>query len=88
MEESLRESREQLRRVLDGLPAAAYTCDADGLITYYNARAVQLWGREPKLNDPSDRFCGCFRLYSLDDAPMPHHQCWMAVAAIERAAQC
>jgi PAS domain-containing protein len=42
--------------LLDQLPAAAYTCDADGLITYFNERAAELWGREPKLNDPLDRF--------------------------------
>jgi PAS domain-containing protein len=44
------------RRLLDKLPAAAYTCDATGLITYYNRRAVEAWGREPKLNDPIDRY--------------------------------
>ena len=44
------------RRMVEKLPAAAYTCDAQGLITYFNARAVELWGREPKLNDPADRY--------------------------------
>ena len=46
----------EFRRLLDKLPAAAYTCDAEGLITYFNEQAVQLWGREPKLNDPIDRY--------------------------------
>jgi PAS domain-containing protein len=46
----------KFRRLLEKLPAGAYTCDADGLITYFNQRAVDLWGREPKLNDPVDRF--------------------------------
>jgi PAS domain-containing protein len=45
-----------LRRMVEKLPAAAYTCDAQGLITYFNQRAVELWGREPKLNDPVDRY--------------------------------
>ena len=44
--------------LLEQLPAAAYTCDRDGLITYFNPQAVELWGRAPKLNDPADRFCG------------------------------
>ena len=44
------------RSIVDRLPVAAYTCDADGLITYFNARAAELWGREPKLNDPQDRY--------------------------------
>ena len=45
----------QFRRLLEKLPAGAYTCDAEGLITYFNQHAVQLWGRAPKLNDPVDR---------------------------------
>lgn len=49
--------------MLDNLPAAAYTCDAEGLITYFNAEAVRVWGREPALNDPVDRFCGSFKLF-------------------------
>jgi PAS domain-containing protein len=46
----------QCRRLLEKLPAGAYTCDTDGLITYYNPRAVELWGRAPRLNDPLDRY--------------------------------
>src|SRR5262245_48085674 len=76
-------SDEEFRRLLDKLPAAAYTCDADGLITYFNHHAVELWGREPKLNDPVDRFCGSFRLFSPDGAPIKHDRCWMALALFE-----
>lgn len=42
--------------LLSVVPAGAYTCDAEGRITYYNQRAVQVWGREPKLNDSVDRY--------------------------------
>src|SRR5436309_889672 len=57
-------SHAEFNRLLAKLPAAAYTCNTDGLITYFNERAVELWGREPRLNDPVDRFCGSFRLFS------------------------
>lgn len=70
----------EFRRLLDKLPAAAYTCDAQGLITYFNAHAVALWGRSPRLNDPVDRFCGSFRLFSKDGTPITHDKCWMALA--------
>jgi signal transduction histidine kinase/CheY-like chemotaxis protein len=70
----------QFRRLLEKLPAAAYTCDAEGLITYFNQRAVDLWGRAPSINDPVDRFCGSFKLYRSDGTPIPHDQCWMALA--------
>jgi len=66
--------------LLEKLPAAAYTCDADGLITYFNRRAVEVWGRAPKLNDPEDRFCGSFRLFSPEGKPLRHDECWMALA--------
>jgi two-component system sensor kinase FixL len=46
----------EFRRLLDKLPVGAYTCDPDGLITYYNRQAVELWGRPPKLSDPMDRY--------------------------------
>jgi PAS domain-containing protein len=49
-------SHAEFRRLLEILPAAAYTCDAEGLITYFNPLAVELWGRKPKLNDPVDRY--------------------------------
>ena len=63
-ESILYHSELQFRRLLEKLPAGAYTCDADGLITYFNGHAVRVWGREPKLNDPTDRFCGSFKLFS------------------------
>jgi two-component system, chemotaxis family, CheB/CheR fusion protein len=72
--------------LLAKLPTAAYMCDADGLITYFNKRAVELWGREPKLNDPGDRFCGSFKIFRTDGSPMPHNQCWMALALRNRKA--
>ena len=67
-------------RLLETLPAGAYTCDLDGFITYYNANALELWGRAPKLNDPSDRFCGSFKLFAADGTAIPHDECWMAMA--------
>lgn len=70
----------RFRGLLERLPAGAYTCDPDGLITYFNHHAVQLWGRAPKLNDPVDRFCGSFKLYAIDGSPITHDECWMALA--------
>jgi PAS domain S-box-containing protein len=79
-QEALRASDISLRRLMERLPAGAYTCDPDGLITSFNQRAVQLWGRAPKLNDPADRFCGSFKLFGTDGSPIAHDQCWMALA--------
>jgi PAS domain S-box-containing protein len=81
--DALRRSEAKFRRLLENLPAAAYTCDAEGLITYYNPHAVQLWGRAPKLNDPEERFCGSFNLFSTEGVPIAHNQCLMAMALRE-----
>ena len=75
---------ERFRRLLEKLSAAAYTCDAQGLITYFNRQAEQLWGRAPRLNDPHDRFCGSFRLFAPGGARVDHEQCWMALALRNR----
>ena len=77
---ALEDGELQFRRLLEKLPAGAYTCDTEGLITYFNQHAVELWGRAPKLNDPVDRFCGSFKLFSTDGSPMAHDECWMAMA--------
>jgi len=52
-------------------------------VSYYNQRAVELWGRTPKLNDPVDKFCGSFKLFSTDGTPIQHDICWMALAIQE-----
>lgn len=73
-------SEQEFRRLLDQLPAGASICDSEGLITYYNPQSVELWGRTPKLNHPDDRFCGSFKLFSVQGTPIPHDQCWVAQA--------
>ena len=68
----------QSRDVLEALPAAVYTTDAEGRITFYNAAAVKLWGCEPELG--RSEWCGSWRLYFPDGKPMRHDECPMAVA--------
>jgi PAS domain S-box-containing protein len=70
----------RFRQLLERLPAGAYTCDLEGLITYFNPQAVEIWGRTPKLNHPDDRFCGSFKVFTPNGAPLRHDQCWMALA--------
>ena len=41
---ALRERERRFRGLLDALPAAVYTTDAAGRITYYNDTAAALWG--------------------------------------------
>ena len=70
------------RRILDALPAAVYTTDEVGRITYYNKAATGLAGREPTLG--SDEWCVTWKLYWPDGTPLPHDQCPMALALKEQ----
>src|SRR5438445_2043350 len=76
--QAYRQSEKLYITLFDLVPVAVYTCDAEGLIQEYNQHAVELWGREPKRNDPSEKFCGSFKIFYPDGRPMPHHKCPMA----------
>jgi PAS domain S-box-containing protein len=67
--------------LLDALPAAVYTTDAAGRITFYNEAAVELWGCRPELG--KSEWCGSWKLFWPDGRPLPHETCPMAVALKE-----
>ncbi|WP_265519817.1 PAS domain S-box protein [Nitratireductor luteus] len=80
-EESLKEAEQRHQAILNAIPAAVYTTDADGHITYFNRAAAELAGREPELG--KDKWCVSWRLYNEDGSEMPHDSCPMAVALKE-----
>ncbi|HEX5653106.1 MAG TPA: PAS domain S-box protein [Chitinophagaceae bacterium] len=51
-----------MQQVVQGLPAAAYICDTEGRINFYNQAARELWGGAPSVNA---RWCGAWKLYDL-----------------------
>jgi PAS domain S-box-containing protein len=79
-EEAIRQSEKRYRTLFDLVPVAVCTCDAKGLIQEYNQHAVELWGREPKRNHPSEKFCGSLKIFYPDGRPMRHDNCPMARA--------
>jgi PAS domain S-box-containing protein len=68
-------------QLLEALPVAVYTTDADGRITFYNRAAAALWGHHPELG--SSQWCGSWRLYWPDGQPLPHDECPMAITLKE-----
>jgi PAS domain S-box-containing protein len=78
---ALRASEPQFRQLLEALPAAVYTIDAEGRITFFNQAAADLWGCRPELG--KSEWCGSWRLYWPDGRPMRHDECPMAVALKE-----
>jgi two-component system CheB/CheR fusion protein len=62
--------------LLQVLPFAAYTTDPGGRLTAFNEAAAVLWGRQPHLGE--EHWCGSYKLYWADGAPMAHDECPMA----------
>src|SRR5580693_8063609 len=56
---------------LDAIPTALCVCTAEGALIRYNRRAVELWGRAPRLGDPNEQRGSGFRRYQADGAPLP-----------------
>ena len=79
-----RRAEQHFQQTLDAMPAAVYTTDVQGRITYYNQAAVDLAGRRPVIG--IDQWCVSFKLFREDGTPVPHDQCPMAIALKEKRA--
>lgn len=79
--EALRESERRLNELLAAIPAAIYTTDAEGMVTYYNEAAVELAGRRPVIG--SDKWGITWKMYWPDGTPLPLDECPMAIALKE-----
>ena len=79
-ERQLRDSEKKLHDLLEAIPAAVYTTDAEGKVTYFNQAAVEFAG-QPTLG--SDEWCVSWKLYWPDGTPLPHDSVPMAVALKE-----
>ena len=73
----------QFRDLLQALPAAIYTTDADGRITFFNRACIDFAGRTPKIGD---MWCVTWKLFWPDGTPLPHEECPMAIALKENRA--
>lgn len=80
-EEALRHAERRFREMIDALPVAIYTTDAEGRLTHFNRAAVEFSGRVPELG--TDHWCVSWKLYYPDGTPMPHDECPMAIALKE-----
>jgi PAS domain S-box-containing protein len=78
--EQIRESEHRFHQLLQALPAAVYTTDETGRITFFNEAAVEFAGRRPEIGQ---MWCVTWRLYHPDGSPMPHEECPLAVALKE-----
>jgi PAS domain S-box-containing protein len=65
-------------QLVENMPAAVYTCNAQGYITSYNKAAAELWGRKPEIG--KDLWCGSWRIFWPDGSPVALEDCPMAIA--------
>ena len=72
----------RLRELLDALPTAVYTTDANGKVTFFNQACIDLAGRTPTIG--TDEWCVTWRLYWPDGTALAHDACAMAVALKEQ----
>jgi PAS domain S-box-containing protein len=79
--EDFKEIEARYQQLIQALPAAIYTCDANGHIITYNKAAADLWGQEPETG--KDVWCGFWKAYHIDGTPMPQDESPMAIALQE-----
>jgi PAS domain S-box-containing protein len=77
----VRDNERRLQELFSSIPAAIYTTDAAGRVTYYNDAAVALAGRIPTIG--SDEWCVTWKLYWPDGTPLRQDEYPMAVALRE-----
>ncbi len=75
-----RAHEKQFRDLLQALPAAIYTTDAHGRITFFNRACVEFAGRTPKIGE---MWCVTWKLFWPDGRPLAREDCPMAIAIKE-----
>ena len=60
------------RELVDALPAAVYTTDAEGRITYFNDAAASLWRHRPELGKFARKFYVGFRAQAARELAFHH----------------
>ncbi|MDO8876099.1 MAG: HWE histidine kinase domain-containing protein [Pseudolabrys sp.] len=79
--DSVREPERRFRELLDALPAAIFTTDAKGRLTYFNDAAADMWGERPSLG--GSIWGRSWKLYWSDGTPMQPQDSPVAVALRE-----
>ena len=78
---AVQESERRFRQMIDALPVAVYTTDAEGRLTHFNPAAVEFAGRVPTLGE--DHWCVSWKLYRPDGTPLARDETPMAITLKE-----
>jgi PAS domain S-box-containing protein len=66
------------RELFSSSPLAIYTCDKNGIVTFFNEAAVKLWGITPEIG--KSKWCGSWKIFYPDGRLMQLDECPMAIA--------
>ena len=80
-EEVIKKADEHLQQLVKELPAAVYSCDAQGHINFYNDSTAKMWGRKPEIG--MDFWSGPHKILTPDGSPLPLDKWPMAIALKE-----
>jgi PAS domain S-box-containing protein len=75
------EKDRRYKDLIESVDVAVYTTDADGYISMYNQKAVELWGRVPEVG--RDRWWGALKMRGQDGNELPPEESTMAIALRE-----
>ena len=81
VEKFLIKSTNHFRHMVKELPAVVYSCDAKGILNFYNNAALKMWGRKPQVG--KEYWCGAYKLANFDNTPLPVECSFMALAIKE-----
>lgn len=70
---ALTDSEHRYRHLVNSMPLAVYTIDADGVLTLYNDAAAALWGQRPPLGAAD--WCSSFSAWRTDGSPINMENC-------------
>lgn len=79
--QAIEQAEKRYRQLIYSLPVSFFTVDKDGYIEIFNQAAVSLWGRTPVKG--VDKWCGAYKLYTLQGDEMPLDISPMAIALKE-----
>ena len=77
----IEESEKMYHQLISELPVAAYACDANGKIIFFNKAAALLWGTTPIIG--VDSFCGFAEIFDEAGRSVPVEESAMAISLNE-----
>lgn len=77
----IEQSAKMYHQLISELPVAAYSCDLDGKIVFFNKATAKLWGTDPKIGE--DSFCGFAQIFNNEGQSIPLEFSPMAISLKE-----